>query len=88
MGGGTTDDDRVNAKVEASLNLRLAESGAKKRSFLFSIGIFSNPKQLKSVLLVGTCQSDIKYFLAPLSASLRFRLASTFALTLLSVPPP
>ena len=28
MGGGT--DDRVNAKVEASQNLRLAESGAKK----------------------------------------------------------
>ena len=33
-GGGThndDDDDRVNAKVEASLNLRLAESGAKNK---------------------------------------------------------
>ena len=30
MGGVQTDNNRVNAKVEASLNLRFAESGTKK----------------------------------------------------------
>ena len=31
-GGVQTTDNRVNAKVEASLNLRFAESGTKKKS--------------------------------------------------------
>ena len=31
-GGVHTDDDRVNAKVEASLNLRFAESGTKNNN--------------------------------------------------------
>ena len=51
-GGVHTDDDRVNAKVEASLNLRFAESGTKKTmphttSVIYSRIHMSKPYHIK-----------------------------------------
>ena len=40
MGGVQTTDNRVNAKVEASLNLRFAESGTKNRAIPVRTGYY------------------------------------------------